>query len=433
MKMAFLGAMRGLQRDWILTVLVMLCFSVGLFLVLGCSSYYIDSASHMEGFFTAYNENETRFLLRFLDSGFHEPSEADREIYQNLKSLLQNEKDDFRYFTFTPRYVHIKDFLGKDSCLADFEEGRPAREAMPINGVYHSSAKGIVVSPDMPEYFAIELVRGEGFDLKTDAVPVVLGDSYSGFYDLGDRFECSLKERTEEPLVVELVVAGFLKPNAAMLDPYSKDGSEVVSMDNLMLLPDSIFESVIIAQDLSGIAVTSNRAYDFLPLLDEAGFGSLEAVGGHIIRPVMNVSPFFKLEAEEYFDRLFTASLLILAATSLCLSINMVNRLAERMKEFAVHLISGAGLHTLRAICVLSVAAVQVISTITAVILSLTLGREVFTFGTGELFGVTVARVEPAAFALLFGLNLVILFLVSTVTIVKIQVTEYDTLLRGRE
>ena len=147
----------------------------------------------------------------------------------------------------------------------------------------------------------------------------------------------------------------------------------------------------------------------------------------------MMISDTFRQSADDYFDLLLLASVLILASSTLCLSLNLANKLMASFKTYAVHLISGGTVAHIKWFMAFEVFVILFISNIGSFLCALLFGGGVFTYNEMGIFGVQVSRISPFAAACAIGVSIVVSLIALAFPLIKISVAEYDTLLRGKE
>jgi len=150
-------------------------------------------------------------------------------------------------------------------------------------------------------------------------------------------------------------------------------------------------------------------------------------------RRVMMISDNFKQSADDYFKLLLLASVLILASSTLCLSLNLANKLMASFKTYAIHLISGGTVANIKWFMVFEVLIIMFISNVGAFLCALFFGGGVFTYNKMGIFGVQVSRISPFAAACAIGVSILVSLIALAFPLIKISVVEYDTLLRGKE
>lgn len=147
-----------------------------------------------------------------------------KDLYTFLVEQLEND-----YYEINRQYLEISNFTSGEIFLHGYEYG-DAKEAV-NEGI--SNVKAFQLSHNCFTRFDIKTSTGRGF-LSQDyhykegaSLPILLGDSYRGFFQIGDKITANyiFKE-------FDLEVVGFLSPNACI-----QMWGQTESLDNYMIMP----------------------------------------------------------------------------------------------------------------------------------------------------------------------------------------------------
>lgn len=476
MKMILSQAGKSLMSGIALTLVIILMFSVGQFLLIGCASYFNSSETKLTNFYTAYNNEELRLRTNPLTiSAFN--TYKDLGLLDEFKHYMQNyarilirgETEGFEQYVFnTHAHATVADFAGTDRCIYNFEEGTGIRDANAIDDAYYTALKTYCITPGVFDKFCLKTAEGRDFSEDTDfvyredlIVPIVMGYEYRPYYNVGDRFRGHdsflLKTipredpQSQAPLqsvfaMFTFEVVGFLEPGSAILDP-DYDSVNPIGLDQYVLMPFVDYTDLIFTADTSdrsdmythfiggrtqGVVVVKKGSESLLaPYYKTIGLDKCNITP--LNSPIMIISGIFKLEAKNYFKTLLATAALIVGSATLCLSINMTNKLLSNFKKYAIHQISGGTLADVKWTMVAEEVILMLISNALAFIGAYLFGAQVFTYTKSQIFGVTVASISPVSILFALGVSVLILFFSLLVPFIKINTVEFDTLLRGRE
>jgi len=475
-------ATKSLISGIALTLVIIIMFSVGQFLLIGCASYFNSSETKLSNFYTAYNDHELRFgtnpiaisgMNAYKKLGMLEEYKVAMQKY--VRSILYHDtaQTGFEQYVFTT-YVEMLagSFLGTDRCVSEFEEGTGVRDSTRIGNEYYTRLKTYCVSPGVFEKFQLSVAEGKNFADFNDfvyregmTVPVVMGHEYRGYYRVGDLIngsdgfmidmvlnydqhgQITSSENVYSKLTFEVV--GFLEPGAAILDPENAGTVDPISLDQHVLIPPIDYTELLFDESrakrhemylinigprtVGVVVVQKGNENDVNAFYDSLGMDKLPHPIAVVNHPLMIVSGIFKLEAKNYFKTLLATAGLIVASATLCLSINMTNKLLSNFKTYAIHQISGGTLSGVKWIMVTEGIILMVISNLLAFGGAFLFGDKVFTYTKSQIFGISVAGVSPIAVLFALGVSRLILFFSMLVPFIKISRVEFDTLLRGRE
>ena len=435
MKLIFEQAFGELKKSFVLTSLIILSLTAGLFLILGCVSYYNESDKRLEGFYTAYNDGETRFATFFQDTDL---SADDQDRIRTLMLTLSREAD-FHYYIFNRQTIYIADYLGRDSCLNGFEEGRPSREEYTIDNVAYSGVKAYFASPGIFEKFSLKMSEGENYSdyevieySETEIVPVVMGAEYSDNYHVGDTIGCMFYNQ-DKYINIRAKIVGFLTSGSTILEPSRSENSDMLALDYIILIPPIYIDGITKIDACDGAAVTADMNYDFGNFYKSLGLLGANSDLNIVWTPSMKISAKFKYEANEYFNALLKASILILISTAVCMTINLTNRVMSNFRKYAIHLISGATLRGIKAFLAVQTFIIILAANILALITASLFGNYIFTYVKTQIYGVRITEYSGNAVSAVFIASILIGVLSLIPAYAKLSTVEFDSLLRGKE
>ena len=139
MKIILGQATKSLISGIALTLVIIIMFSVGQFLLIGCASYFNSSETKLSNFYTAYNDYELRYRVSPISAPTYNMfaregrTEEYKSIVQNYVRSILYEKTNahgFEQYTFSELFpISLANYAGVDRCIAEFEEGTGIRDA----------------------------------------------------------------------------------------------------------------------------------------------------------------------------------------------------------------------------------------------------------------------------------------------------------------
>jgi len=445
MKIVFEQVFHSLTRRKLLSALIIIMMVVGLFLIIGSMGYAEHNEDRVDDFYSAYPEDEYRFYVSANTDGAkrYEAGEiALAEIREQFQALNNAEAFDFMHFTTRDQWLGIFNPKVGDHCLTGYQQYNPYRDFQYIKteGKYISWVNAYSVDGRVFDRFHLKLAEGTDFsdfdhtDFYAETIPIVCGWEWSKAYEIGDMLQGIILANGMDTRNFQIV--GFLEPGISILPPDAANLDTIISLDTYVLVPyldctyasDEEADLYNISCMFEGIVFTKTIPNPVVAFAKQMGMGNV----GNGDR-VMMISDSFKESAENYFDLMLLASILILASSTLCLSLNLANKLISSFKTYAVHLISGGTVANIKWFMVFEVLVIMFISNVAAFLGALFFGRGVFTYNEMSIFGVQVSRISPFAAACAIGVSLVVSLIALIFPLIKISVVEYDTLLRGKE
>lgn len=272
--------------------------------------------------------------------------EEERKFFSQPESVLllkkfykwENENSMWRYIIANHQNVSVVD----KKLDKMFEVGYEARER--TEGVY----KSLQVNDEFFEHFSLKVTEGRKFFaddyVYKNCLAVMLGNEYKGVFDLNEKFNLYyLGEK------LECEVVGFLEENS-----YFNNGYDLQLLDYSIILPSieeistvdfseediKTFELKLYLDKCSGYIVSeensnflqtqiSKKCYelDILPY-------SLEGMSNYY--PTM-----WGLEGKQLWQILTCFAILIVINTILCISFNMLTKIAMLKRVYVIYILNG--------------------------------------------------------------------------------------------
>ncbi|HNX13415.1 MAG TPA: hypothetical protein PK854_00620 [Oscillospiraceae bacterium] len=464
MKIILEQAFHSLTRRKLLSALIIVMMVVGLFLIIGAMGYAEHNEERVNDFYSAYPVDEYRFFIQQpMNMGENTFDYTDGQV-EGLRNYFRqiNAAPEFEFLHFTDSALSLYDLKVGDNCLVGYQDFDAARERIFIEstGKYLSNAAAYSIDARVFERFNLKTAVGIDFrnfdhtDYNAKLIPIVCGWAWHEYYKVGDILQGASYLYNGFPQDYQIV--GFLEPGTSILPPDAQDFETIVSLDTYILIPyldytlmkmptepdrnDPAYSTLSYYEKYGrvsyimqlgnlceGIIFTKDVSYPIDQYVKQNGFSTLSP------RRVMMISDSFKQSANDYFDLLLLASVLILASSTLCLSLNLANKLMASFKTYTIHLISGGTVAHIKWFMVFEVLVIMFISNIGAFLCALFFGGGVFTYSQMGIFGVHVSEISPFSAACAVGVSLVVSLIALAFPLIKISVVEYDTLLRGKE
>lgn len=460
MKMLLQQLAATLRQGWILTLMIIIVFSGGLFLVIGTTSYYEKSNAKLTGFVQAYDASLHRYAVQISGYQTHQMIE-DKDAASKLQKFYQNIEDakEFDSAAIAKYQFHCSDFAGPDKFLYGYEDGRAMRD-IEYGDLLYTTVKAYEIAPQFFKQFALTVCEGKDFSDLQDrsysanrVYPIVLGWDYHEYYSIGDRIEDVELQggsaATAKTMKIQFEVCGFLEPGAAIvsginLNP-SANNDQIIYLDTFMIMPMIDYSSYV-PQDFSEsfwLKFTEyNRSHSHVVITDKPpediyaiaqGYAKDAGFGGVNIIETMVLTNLFRSEANSYFNLLRISSIFIIVASVVCLSINLINKLSSQFKTYAIHLISGATMRIIRRYVAGEVLFVVLCSNLIAYFAALTFGGQVFSYSKVSFAGIQVTALTASSALAATLISLAVIVITLAIPYLRIYRTEFDSLLRGRE
>ena len=462
MKILFSEALISIAKSAVLSVLIILIISGSVFLIGGTAGYFVNTQNTLDTFESVYSEDSTRMIISTMPQRDIYMSREGLEKYFQTLSQLKAKYPEYVQFRYNRFSVILQNFDGPDKLLYLYDEGTPIKNRnYPLNNLTDfSSVNSLTVSPEFLNTFHLDVVEGINFDgyseqkltYSEDGIyPVILGYDFAEYYNIGDTF--SVVADSAIPIINTYEVVGFLRGGCAILDTYEsllqadeETEDTLIYLDNYMVLPaldytptmdlypekskNGDFYHFMYQQYKNMLVVSSDNPDEVVWNVNDFfwanGYTKIEGWN------IMNIPRSLKVEIDDYFDLLLYCSIFIAATAVICISANVSNKINHNLKKYAVHLLCGASLSTVRAFAAFEVLLLLFISNIIAGILLFMIGPSVFSFTLANIYSTTVG-ISWVSIAAILALDLIVFILSLAYPLWRINHAEYDTFLRGNE
>ena len=275
-----------------------------------------------------YNMQEVDSLNKsnFNDKDFNKVC----EFYNYLK----NSKD-FKMYSRWDTNMVIKNFTDKDKFYYSKEN-----KYTYIDGSEHSLIKATGVDAEFCEIFNFNIIKGRTFnneDYKSEDVkPILLGNNYSGIYNVGDEFDYYDYINEKES---KLKVIGILEEGASIIDNFSLE-----DLDNKIIYQLDKFSNNSNTNNISTILgnmyiLTDNRDETTIKLNNKTK--ELGLCTYRLDSTRTSVAELIDMYNKEALSSLLL-SLGILIFVVIAITTIQINIINEKINEFGIHLLSGA-------------------------------------------------------------------------------------------
>ncbi|MGE0911024.1 hypothetical protein ACQGRJ_11750 [Bacillus atrophaeus] len=331
----------------ILELIVLSFFMTMLFL------NYQKSETHAKSFMRPF-ENQNVYQIddelrdEKEDAFLSSPSNVDklRVLYEKFDSTKK-----FQFLNITQQPVGILNFNGPQSLLAGFEENSIIEpyESETDHQMY-DTIKAVQMNKQAMELLDIKLSEGELLPDKTfeykenNDIPVLLGSSYKGLYNVGDKITVEYLFKK-----MDVRVIGFMEKNT-----YTTIGQDSqVYLDRYMVLPMMHFNQIerkdkefydfqwkVLLHSINGFIVTPKDSLaitkEVNQLGKEADFTDFAILGANTTGIVVLSS---MMEQNKQILILLTVTLSLFSLATIYFVLRA--KLKLNMKKYAIYLISG--------------------------------------------------------------------------------------------
>lgn len=338
----------------LMIVLVSCCLSV-LGLVLNQGNHVeenIADYSDTYGVKTYYFTNEGMTDLTYFEYLEENNVGMYEKILRFRSSLLENEQ--LSFFNLINQPVEIYNREIPDMFLQGYENGDAKSSIFEFEGKTCYITKALQVSEGFFYEFNINLEEGEIFDKQAYVyrseknIPVLLGNSYRNYFQVGDVIECNyLFEK------VSLEVKGFLQDNAFF---YDRIEGNFVSCERYIIMPaleteeTNYFSRIMLLQQMEGMIV-SDLGYpqvekEFQKLIEKE---KLEETGMYLQDPEATMHAGDLLSSyssmtEEVSRQFYVIVGIMLVFVLISISAIMCGFIREKSKEYGIKILCGARL-----------------------------------------------------------------------------------------
>lgn len=358
MKMIIMEVIESLKRKKIFSMLILLqvfiFYGAVTILFLQYSSIeeksdQVSSLKSMHDYQLADSLLEDRDMKKFTENP--EFLVIAKDFYNNLNKVL----DEKYIYLFNQSIAVLPDSKEwEQKFLFGYEDGRDRSAFRMNNKEPYYATKAVQMNEQAFKSYSIEVVKGNPFSTDdfinkgNKEIPVLLGSEYDEKYQIGDKILANylMKDFT-------LVVKGFIRSNTLV---YNSQFPELY-LDRYIVMPAQVFPSPVDEEESS----FQKKHY-------------LQLVNGHIFSPenefvvqnklekVKDISDFYKtsilgvnklpinfisstLQVSKTWLSLITVIVFIVCVLSI--SILIVTKLQNQLKNISVHLISGASMNQL--------------------------------------------------------------------------------------
>jgi hypothetical protein len=304
---------------------------VVILLLINCLTTFYQREGALELLDKMEEEQEAYYMVLDNLADSYEWNTHEEEIFQKIHSFIQDHED-IECFSHTNQYLELTD-IPKNSLYEWIEQGGIKLK------VYHS----FLVDSGFFDFFTLEFqeldqsIWEEWNTYKSDEIPVVLGNEYKEFYQVGDIFTDINGQR--------YIVKGILKKNQAFIDISFGEGR--ISLDRTILaagVPANI-EDISVKGNIdyeayfSNMTLLTNNKQD---ILDIQEIGAQSQVYSYTLKNVKGVADYMKMETSQTIQIFSFISTLIIIFAMLMLIIQMLDFIRKKRRELAIHIFSGA-------------------------------------------------------------------------------------------
>ncbi|MGC5326767.1 ABC transporter [Brevibacillus sp. SYSU BS000544] len=353
MKMIFDEVIESMKRKKVTAFLISITTLVLFFAitVLYINFIHVESKSEKVGSLknlVSYQLSDTLLDPKELKKTMNDPKFLPRlkNFYKNLESNL----GDKYIYLFNQPIALLGNKSNSEKFNTGYEDGRKAK-AFFINkkGPYHS-VKAIQMNQQAIDSFSVQVSEGENFtqddfkNLGSNLVPVLLGAEYKKIYGKGDILEGNYLKKD-----IKLFVKGFIQPNTLV---YNSNNPELY-LDRYILMPaqdfigsfsneDEIaFQQKHYLQLINGSIYSTGNEFSVRKKLEKvkilSDFSDTVIIGANSLP--------LNLIFSAIQENIYLLSIMILTVLVVCIigiSILLVTKLNENLKNICIHLISGA-------------------------------------------------------------------------------------------
>ncbi|KHL91307.1 hypothetical protein QW71_35365 [Paenibacillus sp. IHB B 3415] len=272
-------------------------------------------------------------------------------LYRNL-----NERFDDQYiYLFNQAIAVLPEAVEWDpKFLYAYEEGRESKPfTMFGNGPYYAS-KAVQMNSHAFEKYAVEVENGVPFEKEdfhnTDShtIPVLLGAEYKPKYKIGDVIKANYLMKD-----FELIVKGFLRSNTMVFNSQFPE----MFLDRYIVMPAQTFQAPSSSEDFSflkkhymqivnGHIFSMDDEYTIVNKLEEvkyiSDFHATEILGAQKL-PLKYLFATFQISSK--WLSVVASAIYVICAISI--SILIIEKMQQQLKNMMIHLISGATMNQL--------------------------------------------------------------------------------------
>lgn len=403
MQIIFGELARSLKKGRNLAIILVLQFSLGFFLLLALLKIYLGMTGTHTQFVAMYNEKQYYKLVDRLTGETEEYFNRQADSLSRLKALHRDfimEKN-FTYLEISSQPIEIIQKDIKDEKFMYMYEAGRGRPGVTIEGQQYTSSKCITANLEAQREFRLRTIAGRLFQeediiyQKGQPVPVLLGYEYKDHAQIGDVWSA---QYLSQPM--ELRVVGILEPDLSMRvqsNPCYLDRYIIIPSFDFLAEPanqrEKFFQKASYLNKVNGTAITYTNGGEVVALLqklcDTYDIPRFSVIGAGSAAAIV-----FQHVSAESLKLMLFLGLIIFAFSVAGLSVTLLGKVMSNLKVYAVHLLCGGSMNTIRIFVLLETGTIVGISFMIAAgaFLALTGQRlESVIWGTGGALGVITA------------------------------------------
>lgn len=417
----------NIQQNPVLAVIIVLLASVGLvFTALGTLGFDRINGLLMD-FSSKYESQKIHqiydpFLINnSLNKFFRSQSDGLERFMEFHERLVNNPH--FKYLDYEKQNIYFQNYNGPDKFIAGYEDGSTGfMKPVLINGNYYTALKGMQFSELVFTTFKPQIQSGRGFlpaeyDFSEgQPIPLILGSEYEGLYSLGDRIHIDFLGLQSSAQVVGFFAKDsyvFFHGNICYLDRYMVIPSLEFKHPPLGApIPDYLYRfyhvktiGAVMSPDLN----TDELQLYLNQICRECRLDPWMVEGAHVSR-----LDILHAEGKRFFIMFLIMGVVVFLLTLLSITLSMSLKIKQNLRNYAVHLICGATVGTIKKMLAAEVAFYLLLANIIAVVFSY------YQFGY-----MGINPIPPLMTIVLAGASLIVLFS----QIEKLNINSY---LRGK-
>lgn len=325
---------RELKNSWIFKAIVLIQITIAIILL-----YRVNEIKNYEygklDLMQTIIQNKTIYTMMSKYQS-REEFEKDCESTNKFSTFYEAVQKNYKLVTATYGEIFVKDFknleMFQDMELKDYndEDGYKIINSLQCSSNFFDSFDIKLSMGDLSEFINVTKLDSKEMEGKT--IPIVLGDSYRGIFNLNDIIQTKFRSYK---------VVGFLEQNQFYLDKGIYDPSRAKSLNDFMIVPSPI--NIVVANVNNAILISNNSEnIDFHSIqkdIDE--LAKKYDVKLSINDPKENIDSFVEMINYDANIKILLAYLVMFFVVIGLLAI-FSNRINARRKEFSLHIMHGA-------------------------------------------------------------------------------------------
>lgn len=325
---------RELKNSWIFKVIVLIQITIAIILLYRVNEIKNYEYGKLNLMQTIINNKTIYTMMSKYQS--KEEFEKDCEITNKFSTFYEAVQKKYKLVTAIYGEILVKDFknleMFQDVELKDYsdEDGYKIINSLQCSSNFFDSFDIKLSNGDLSEF--ISCTKLNSTDMEGKTIPIVLGDSYKGIFNLNDTIQTKFRYYK---------VVGFLEQNQFYLDKGIYDPSRAKSLNTFMIVPSPI--NIVIANVNNSILISDNSK--------NSDFGSIQKnidelakksdVKLSINDPKENIDSFAEMINYDANIKILITYIVIFFVAIGLLAI-FSNRINARRKEFSLHIMHGA-------------------------------------------------------------------------------------------